>query len=107
MEINAGVLAHRELGEAHGKRALTPVKTRIASTRLITGILGQTFCNLLVKTTSFSTELPFFKSVGLTDGFETSIVLGTVNFFSLLFSVVVVDKIGQNRKYTHYLVQLG
>ncbi|CAI4395400.1 ALI_collapsed_G0029030.mRNA.1.CDS.1 [Saccharomyces cerevisiae] len=38
-----------------------------------------------------------FKSVGMTDSFETSIVLGIVNFASCFFSLYSVDKLGRRK----------
>ncbi|AJU41908.1 Hxt13p, partial [Saccharomyces cerevisiae YJM987] len=94
-EINAGVLAQRELGEASWKE-LFSVKTKVLQ-RLITGILVQTFLQLTGENYFFFYGTTIFKSVGLTDGFETSIVLGTVNFFSTIIAVMVVDKIGRRK----------
>ncbi|CAI4396858.1 BGN_3a_G0013650.mRNA.1.CDS.1 [Saccharomyces cerevisiae] len=94
-EINAGVLAQRELGEASWKE-LFSVKTKVLQ-RLITGILVQTFLQLAGENYFFFYGTTIFKSVGLTDGFETSIVLGTVNFFSTIIAVMVVDKIGRRK----------
>ncbi|CAI4870309.1 AFH_G0006650.mRNA.1.CDS.1 [Saccharomyces cerevisiae] len=94
-EINAGVLAQRELGEASWKE-LFSVKTKVLQ-RLITGILVQTFLQLTGENYFFFYGTTIFKSVGLTDGFETSIVLGTVNFFSTIIAVMVVDNIGRRK----------
>ncbi|GFP67763.1 hexose transporter HXT15 [Saccharomyces cerevisiae] len=61
------------------------------------GILVQTFLQLTGENYFFFYGTTIFKSVGLTDGFETSIVLGTVNFFSTIIAVMVVDKIGRRK----------
>ncbi|CAI4059653.1 hypothetical protein N7582_001399 [Saccharomyces uvarum] len=94
-EIIAGVLAQREQGEASWKELLS-VKSKVFP-RLITGILVQTFLQLTGENYFFFYGTTIFKSVGLTDGFETSIILGTVNFFSTILAVMGVDKIGRRK----------
>ena len=94
-EIIAGVLAQREQGEASWKELLS-VKSKVFP-RLVTGILVQTFLQLTGENYFFFYGTTIFKSVGLTDGFETSIILGTVNFFSTILAVMGVDKIGRRK----------
>ncbi|KAG0665552.1 hexose transporter hxt1 [Maudiozyma exigua] len=94
-EIIVGVLAQREQGEASWKELFSPESNMLQ--RLITGILVQTFLQLTGENYFFFYGTTIFKSVGLTDGFETSIILGTVNFFSTIIAVIVVDKIGRRK----------
>lgn len=92
-QITAGVEAQRMAGEASWKE-LFSVKTKVLQ-RLITGVLVQSFLQLTGENYFFFYGTTIFKSVGLTDGFETSVIIGTVNLFSTIVAVLVIDKLGR------------
>lgn len=94
-QITSGIEAQKEQGEASWLE-LFSVKTKVLQ-RLITGILVQTFLQLTGENYFFFYGTTIFKSVGLTDGFETSVVIGTVNFFSTIVAVFVVDGLGRRK----------
>ena len=93
--ILEGIESQKKAGEASFKD-LFSIKTKVLQ-RLITGILVQTFLQLTGENYFFFYGTTIFKSVGLTDGFETSVVIGTVNFFSTIVAVFVVDKLGRRK----------
>ena len=94
-QIISGIESQKAQGEASWGE-LFSVKTKVLQ-RLITGILVQTFLQLTGENYFFFYGTTIFKSVGLTDGFETSVVIGTVNFFSTIVAVFVVDGLGRRK----------
>lgn len=93
--IVAGVEAQREQGEASWGE-LFSVKTKVLQ-RLITGILMQSFLQLTGENYFFYYGTTIFDSIGLTDSFQTSIVLGTVNLASSFISMYTVDALGRRK----------
>ena len=93
--IAAGVEAERQQGKASWGE-LFSTKTKVLQ-RLITGILMQSFLQLTGENYFFYYGTTIFKSIGLTDSFETSIVLGIVNFASTFLSMYVVDAFGRRK----------
>ncbi|ESX01044.1 hypothetical protein KL918_002686 [Ogataea parapolymorpha] len=63
--------------------------------RLFVGVILQSLQQLSGDNYFFYYGTTIFKSVGLTDSFETSIVLGVVNFASTIGSLFVVDRFGR------------
>ncbi|KAG7722486.1 hypothetical protein KL949_000460 [Ogataea haglerorum] len=63
--------------------------------RLLVGVILQSLQQLSGDNYFFYYGTTVFKSVGLNDSFETSIVLGVVNFASTIGSLFVVDRFGR------------
>ncbi|KAH3661933.1 hypothetical protein OGAPHI_006112 [Ogataea philodendri] len=63
--------------------------------RLMVGVVLQSLQQLSGDNYFFYYGTTIFKSVGLTDSFETSIVLGIVNFASTFVSLVTIDRFGR------------
>lgn len=93
--IAASVEAEKAQGKARWAE-LFSTKTKVFQ-RLITGILMQSFLQLTGENYFFYYGTTIFKSIGLTDSFQTSIVLGTVNFFSSFLSMYTVDAFGRRK----------
>lgn len=92
-QILEGIESQRESGEASWGE-LFSTKSKVLQ-RLITGCLVQSFLQLTGENYFFFYGTTIFKSVGLTDGFETSVIIGTVNLFSTALAVLVVDRFGR------------
>ncbi|QLG74130.1 hypothetical protein HG535_0G00150 [Zygotorulaspora mrakii] len=92
-QIVQGIEIQKANGEASWGE-LFSTKSKILQ-RLITGCLVQSFLQLTGENYFFFYGTTIFKSVGLTDGFETSVIIGTVNLFSTIVAVFVVDKLGR------------
>ncbi|QEU60877.1 Hxt5/Hxt3 [Kluyveromyces lactis] len=93
--ICAGVEAERLAGSASIKE-LFSTKTKVFQ-RLIMGMLIQSFQQLTGNNYFFYYGTTIFNSVGMDDSFETSIVLGIVNFASTFVAIYVVDKFGRRK----------
>lgn len=65
--------------------------------RLMVGIILQSLQQLTGDNYFFYYGTTIFKSVGLEDSFETSIVLGVVNFASTFLALYVVDHFGRRK----------
>ncbi|GFP67448.1 hexose transporter HXT8 [Saccharomyces cerevisiae] len=91
----AGVEAEEAMGTASWKELFsrkTKVFQRLTMTVMINSLQQLTGDNYF-----FYYGTTIFKSVGMNDSFETSIVLGIVNFASCFFSLYSVDKLGRRR----------
>ncbi|CAI4489069.1 BMC_2a_G0017990.mRNA.1.CDS.1 [Saccharomyces cerevisiae] len=91
----AGVEAEEAMGTASWKELFsrkTKVFQRLTMTVIINSLQQLTGDNYF-----FYYGTTIFKSVGMNDSFETSIVLGIVNFASCFFSLYSVDKLGRRR----------
>ncbi|PTN14294.1 hexose transporter HXT8 [Saccharomyces cerevisiae] len=91
----AGVEAEEAMGTASWKELFsrkTKVFQRLTMTVVINSLQQLTGDNYF-----FYYGTTIFKSVGMNDSFETSIVLGIVNFASCFFSLYSVDKLGRRR----------
>ncbi|QPG75217.1 hypothetical protein FOA43_002567 [Brettanomyces nanus] len=86
-EKQAGKASWRDLVTGHPKIAY----------RLIMGIVLDSLQVLSGNTYFFYYGTSTFKSVGLTDGFMTSIILGLVNFVSTFGSLYVIDHLGRRK----------
>ncbi|SCU82866.1 LAMI_0C01178g1_1 [Lachancea mirantina] len=93
--INAGVEAERLAGSANFKE-LFSTKTKVFQ-RLIMGILIQSLQQLTGDNYFFYYGTIIFNSVGLTDSFQTSIVIGIVNFASTFVSIYTVERFGRRK----------
>lgn len=89
-EINAAITEQREAGEASWKEVFTG-KPHLC-TRLIIGIMLQSFQQLTGNNFFFYYGTSIFQSIGLDDSYVTSIILGAVNFGSTLISLYTVGK---------------
>ena len=63
--------------------------------RVLTGVLLQSLQQLTGNNYFFYYGTTIFQSVGLNDSFETSIVLGVVNFASTFLGIYLIDKLGR------------
>ncbi|CDO93866.1 unnamed protein product [Kluyveromyces dobzhanskii CBS 2104] len=93
--ICAGYEAEQLAGSASFKE-LFSVKTKVLQ-RLIMGIMIQSFQQLTGNNYFFYYGTTVFNSVGMDDSFQTSIVLGIVNFASTFIAIYVVEKFGRRR----------
>jgi SP family sugar:H+ symporter-like MFS transporter len=65
--------------------------------RLMVGVMLQSLQQLTGNNYFFYYGTTIFQSVGLTDSFETSIVLGIINFASTFLALYVVDRFGRRK----------
>ncbi|AJV66294.1 Gal2p [Saccharomyces cerevisiae YJM1450] len=93
--IMAGVEAERLAGSASWGE-LFSTKTKVFQ-RLMMGILVQMFQQLTGNNYFFYYGTIVFKSVGLKDSFQTSIIIGVVNFASTFFSLWTVENLGRRK----------
>ncbi|KAH7609315.1 Major facilitator superfamily (MFS) profile [Nakaseomyces glabratus] len=93
--VQAGVEAERLAGSASWGE-LFSTKTKIFQ-RLIMGIMIQSLQQLTGDNYFFYYGTTVFKAVGLEDSFQTSIVIGVVNFASTFVALYVVDRFGRRR----------
>ncbi|KTA96030.1 High-affinity hexose transporter HXT6, partial [Nakaseomyces glabratus] len=93
--VQAGVEAERLAGSASWGE-LFSTKTKIFQ-RLIMGIMIQSLQQLTGDNYFFYYGTTIFKAVGLEDSFQTSIVIGVVNFASTFVALYVVDRFGRRR----------
>ena len=91
--VQAGVEAERLAGSASWGE-LFSTKTKIFQ-RLIMGIMIQSLQQLTGDNYFFYYGTIVFKAVGLEDSFETSIVIGVVNFFSTFVGIFLVGRFGR------------
>ncbi|KAL3231158.1 putative glucose transporter HXT5 [Nakaseomyces bracarensis] len=73
---------------------LFSTKTKVFQ-RLIMGMMLQTLQQLTGNNYFFYYGTIVFKSVGLEDSFQTSIVIGVVNFFSTFIGIYIVGRFGR------------
>lgn len=93
--ITAGVEAEKLSGSASWSE-LFSTKTKVLQ-RLIMGAMLQCLQQLTGNNYFFYYGTTIFKSVGLTDSFQTSIVIGVVNFASTFVGIYVVEKFGRRK----------
>ncbi|KAF0270875.1 hypothetical protein FOG51_01581 [Hanseniaspora uvarum] len=93
--ILAAVEAERLAGEASIKE-LFSTKTKVLQ-RLIMGVMIQSLQQLTGDNYFFYYGTIVFAAVGLKDSFQTSIVIGVVNFFSTLVSLFFVNRFGRRQ----------
>lgn len=91
--VQSGVEAERLAGSASWSELLS-TKTKILQ-RLMMGVMVQSLQQLTGDNYFFYYGTTIFKSVGLTDSFQTSIILGVVNFFSTFFGIYFVERFGR------------
>ncbi|SCV01770.1 LAME_0G18382g1_1 [Lachancea meyersii CBS 8951] len=92
-QIEASVEAEKMAGEAHWVELLTGKPQMLK--RTVNGIVIMSLQQLTGDNYFFYYGTTIFKAVGLTDSFETAIVLGVVNFFSTSLSLYTVDRFGR------------
>ena len=93
MNLEASVEMERLAGEASWTELITGKPAILR--RTIMGIMIQSLQQLTGDNYFFYYGTTIFKAVGMDDSFETSIVLGIVNFASTFFSLYTVDKFGR------------
>ncbi|SJM84864.1 probable High-affinity hexose transporter HXT6 [Zygosaccharomyces bailii] len=93
--IEASIEAERAAGTASWSELFQP-KTKVLQ-RMIMGIMLQSLQQLTGDNYFFYYGTTVFKSVGLKDSFETSIVIGVVNFFCTFLSLFTVDRFGRRK----------
>ena len=91
--VQAAVEAERLAGSASWGE-LFSTKTKIFQ-RLVMGIMIQSLQQLTGDNYFFYYGTIVFKAVGLEDSFETSIVIGVVNFFSTFVGIFLVGRFGR------------
>ncbi|QLL33146.1 hypothetical protein HG536_0E00560 [Torulaspora globosa] len=91
--IAAGVEAEKLAGSASWGELFT-TKTKIFP-RLIMGVMLQSLQQLTGDNYFFYYGTTVFKSVGLEDSFETSIIIGVVNFFSTFVGIFCIERFGR------------
>ncbi len=65
--------------------------------RVITGVFLQSLQQLTGNNYFFYYGTTIFKAVGLEDSFQTSIILGIVNFASTFFGIYIADRVGRRK----------
>ncbi|CCF57722.1 hypothetical protein KAFR_0D00750 [Kazachstania africana CBS 2517] len=93
--LSAGIEAERAAGNASWGELFSP-KGKILQ-RLIMGISIQTLQQLTGANYFFYYGTSIFKSIGLEDSFETSIIIGVVNFASTFVGIYFVERFGRRR----------
>ncbi|QLQ80706.1 hypothetical protein HG537_0E00590 [Torulaspora globosa] len=91
--IAAGVEAEKLAGNATWGE-LFSTKTKVFQ-RLLMGVMLQSLQQLTGDNYFFYYGTTIFKSVGLEDSFETSIIIGVVNFFSTFVGIYVIERFGR------------
>ena len=93
--ISAGVEAEKSAGNASWGE-LFSTKGKILQ-RVVMGIMIQSLQQLTGCNYFFYYGTTIFKAVGLEDSFQTSIILGIVNFASTFVALYVVDRFGRRK----------
>lgn len=93
--IEAGVEAERSAGNASWRELFSP-EGKILQ-RVIMGVMIQSLQQLTGNNYFFYYGTTIFNAVGLEDSFQTSIILGLVNFLSTFVSLWVVDRFGRRK----------
>lgn len=92
-QIETGIEAERAAGRA-SIQELFSTRGKVLQ-RVIMAAVIQSLQQLTGDNYFFYYGTTIFKSVGLSDSFETSIVLGVVNFFSTFFGIYYVERFGR------------
>ncbi|CCE66170.1 hypothetical protein TPHA_0P00120 [Tetrapisispora phaffii CBS 4417] len=93
--ISAGVEAEKAAGDASWKE-LFSTRSKIVQ-RLTMGCMIQCLQQLTGNNYFFYYGTSIFKSIGLEDSFQTSIIIGIVNFASTFVALYTVEKLGRRR----------
>ncbi|GAV46700.1 hypothetical protein ZYGR_0A02940 [Zygosaccharomyces rouxii] len=93
--IQASVEEEKLAGSASWSEMFSP-KTKVLQ-RMIMGIALQSLQQLTGDNYFFYYGTTIFKSVGLEDSFQTSIIIGVVNFFCTFLSLFTVDRFGRRK----------
>ncbi|CEP62208.1 sugar porter family MFS transporter LALA0_S04e10286g [Lachancea lanzarotensis] len=93
--INASVEAEKLAGNARWSELFSP-KGKIVQ-RVIMGAVIQSLQQLTGNNYFFYYGTTIFQAVGLEDSFQTSIILGVVNFMSTFVGLYTVEKYGRRR----------
>lgn len=91
--IQAGIDREKLAGSASWSQLITG-KPKILS-RVITGIVLQSIQQLTGNNYFFYYGTTIFNAVGLNDSFQTSIILGIVNFSSTFVGIISIEKLGR------------
>ncbi|KAG5417045.1 HXT5 [Candida metapsilosis] len=91
--IQAGVERERLAGKA-GWMTLITGKPRIFE-RVVVGALCQGLQQLTGNNYFFYYSTTIFKAIGLNDSFETSIIIGVINFASTFLGIYLIEKMGR------------
>ncbi|KAI5953910.1 hypothetical protein CANMA_004749 [Candida margitis] len=91
--IQAGVERERLAGKA-GWMTLITGKPRIFE-RLVVGALCQALQQLTGNNYFFYYSTTIFQAIGLNDSFETSIIIGVINFASTFLGIYLIEKMGR------------
>lgn len=93
--IQAGVDRERLAGSASWGQLFTGKPKMLM--RVITGVMLQSLQQLTGDNYFFYYGTTIFKAVGLTDSFQTSIVIGIVNFASTFVGIWTIEKFGRRQ----------
>ncbi|MCQ5086571.1 sugar porter family MFS transporter, partial [Cutibacterium acnes] len=91
--VQATVEAEKLAGNASWGEIFS-TKTKVFQ-RLIMGAMIQSLQQLTGDNYFFYYGTTIFKSVGLKDSFQTSIIIGVVNFFSSFIAVYTIERFGR------------
>lgn len=91
--IQAGVDREKLAGSASWSQLITG-KPKLFN-RVLTGIVLQSIQQLTGNNYFFYYGTTIFKAVGLEDSFETSIILGVVNFSSTFVGIYAIERLGR------------
>lgn len=93
--IQAGIEREKLAGSASWKELITG-KPKILS-RVITGMVLQSIQQLTGNNYFFYYGTTIFQAVGLDDSFQTSIILGVVNFASTFVGIIAIERLGRRK----------
>ncbi|CAI6725194.1 ATV_collapsed_G0025480.mRNA.1.CDS.1 [Saccharomyces cerevisiae] len=91
--IKAGIELEKLAGNASWSELLS-TKTKVFQ-RVLMGVMLQSLQQLTGDNYFFYYGTTIFKSVGLKDSFQTSIIIGVVNFFSSFIAVYTIERFGR------------
>ena len=91
--IKAGIELEKLAGNASWSELLS-TKTKVFQ-RVLMGVMIQSLQQLTGDNYFFYYGTTIFKSVGLKDSFQTSIIIGVVNFFSSFIAVYTIERFGR------------
>ncbi|KAI5964638.1 uncharacterized protein KGF55_001707 [Candida pseudojiufengensis] len=91
--LQAGVDRERMAGKA-GWMTLITGKPRIFE-RVLVGAMCQALQQLTGNNYFFYYSTTIFKAIGLNDSFQTSIIIGVINFASTFLGIYLIDKLGR------------
>ncbi|QID87013.1 hexose transporter hxt9 [Saccharomyces pastorianus] len=91
--IRAGIELEKLAGNASWGELLS-TKTKVFQ-RVIMGVMIQSLQQLTGDNYFFYYGTTIFKSIGLKDSFQTSIIIGVVNFFSSFVAIYTIERFGR------------